>query len=99
MLNVSFEANWQYIKERKQKLIVQNNMRENEKRRSHEYKVGDKVLVLQNPNRKHGEDRYKGPYKIQNVYDNGTVRLLQGTSRGGVVSQTWNIRQLTPYKD
>ena len=99
MLNVNFEANWQYIKERKQHLIKQNNQRENRTRVPHEYKVGDKVLVKQDPNRKHGDDRYKGPYEITNVYDNGTVKLLQGTSRGGVVSQTWNIRQLTPYKD
>ena len=99
MLNVNFEANWQYIKERKQKLIQQNNWRENLKRKSHNYKVGDKVLVLQDPTRKHGVDRYEGPYQIQTVYDNGTVKLLQGTPAGGVVSQTWNIRQLTPYQD
>jgi ribosomal protein L21E len=99
MLNVNFDANWQYIKERKQHLIKQNNQRENRTRVPHEYKVGDKVLVKQDPSRKHGDDRYKGPYEITQVYDNGTVKLLQGTSRGGVVSQTWNIRQLTPYKD
>jgi len=98
MLNVNFEANWQYIKQRKQRLIQQNNRRENSKRVPHEYKVGDKVLVLQDPSRKHGEDRYKGPYTIQQVYDNGTVKLLQGTTNGGVVSQTWNIRALSPYK-
>ena len=56
MLNVTFEANWQYIKDRKQKLIQQNNKRENAKRIPHEYSVGDQVLVLQEPNRKHGAD-------------------------------------------
>ena len=35
LLNISFEADWQYIKERKQKLIVQNNKRENAKRIPH----------------------------------------------------------------
>jgi len=29
MLNASFQAHWQFIKERKQKLILQNNKREN----------------------------------------------------------------------
>jgi hypothetical protein len=98
MLNVNFEANWQYLKERKQKLIHHNNKRENDKRIPHEYNVGDQVLVLQEPNRKHGADRYKGPYSITNVYDNGTVQLMQNTPAGGVVAQTWNVRQLTPYK-
>ena len=28
-LNILFEADWQYIKDRKQKLILQNNKREN----------------------------------------------------------------------
>ena len=98
MLNVNFEANWQYIKDRKQKLIQQNNKRENSKRIPHEYNVGDQVVVLQDPNRKHGADRYKGPYSISHVYDNGTVRLTQNTPAGGVVSQTWNVRNITPYK-
>ncbi len=98
MLNVNFEANWQYIKDRKQKLILQNNKRENTKRIPHEYQVGDQVMVLQEPNRKHGADRYKGPYSINHVYDNGTVKLTQNTPAGGVVFQTWNVRQITPYK-
>ena len=99
MLNVSFKANWQYIKDRKQKLIRQNNKRENKTRIPHVYNVGDKVLVMQDPNRKHGTDRYKGPYTIDTVNDNGTVKLNQGTKNGGVVYQTWNVRQVTPYKD
>src|SRR5512145_1201594 len=98
MLNVNFEANWQYIKEQKQKLICQNNKQENAKRVPHVYNVGDQVLVQQDPNQKHGADRYKGPYSISHVYDNGTVRLTQNTPAGGVVFQTWNVRNLTPYK-
>ena len=98
MLNVSFEADWQYIKQRKQRMILQNNKRENKTRREHVYSVGDKVLIEQDPNRKHGKDRYKGPYEIVTVNDNGTVRLTHDTPRGGVVQQTWNIRQIAPYK-
>jgi hypothetical protein len=98
VLNVSFEADWQYIKARKQRLIKQNNVRENSKRLPHTYNVGDKVVVEQDPNRKHGANRYKGPYEITHVFDNGTVRLTQDTANGGVVSQTWNIREIVPYK-
>lgn len=96
--NVRFEADWKFIKERKQKLIRQNNKRENNKRAEHTYSVGDKVVVEQDPNRKHGENRYKGPFTITNVYDNGTVRLRKRTPAGGAVFQTWNIRKVFPYK-
>ena len=96
--NARFEADWQYIKERKQKLIRQNNKRENAKRKEHTYNIGDKVVVEQDPNRKHGSDRYKGPCTIMSVYDNGTVRLRRRTQLGGAVFQTWNIRKVFPYK-
>ena len=98
ILNVSFEADWQYIKERKQRLIIQNNKRENAKRIPHEYSPGDRVMVRLNPNRKHGSDRYDGPFTITDVNDNGTVRLSKAAN-GGAVYQTWNIRNLDPCKD
>ena len=37
ILNTQFKANWKYIKERKQKLIEQNNKRKNKKQIAHEY--------------------------------------------------------------
>ena len=37
--NVRFEANWKYIKERRQRLIQQNNDRENATRVPHQYNV------------------------------------------------------------
>jgi hypothetical protein len=97
--NTNFTANWQYIKERKQRLIIQNNKRENATRTPHAYSVGDQVLVHQDPNRKHGRDYNAGPYSITRVNDNGTVTLQQGMPHGGVLSQTWNIRNVSPYKD
>ncbi len=98
-LPVSFEADWNYIGERKQRLIVQNNKRENAKRREHTYLVNDQVLILDKPSRKHGDDMYKGPYHVTEVYDNGTVQLQQQTPSGGLIYQTWNIRNIRPYKE
>ena len=95
--NIGFTADWKYILDRKQKRILQNNKKENAKGIPHEYKVGDQVLILQDPNRKHGADRYTGPYTVSEVFSNGTVKLQQNTPRGGVVYQTWNIRNLFPY--
>ena len=96
LLSISFKADWQYIKERKQKLILQNNKRENAKRIPHTYSVGDKVMVKQDPNRKHGTPRYLGPYTVTTVHDNGTVKLSKATTNGGAVIETWNARNLDP---
>ena len=98
ILNTRFEADWQYIKDRKQHVINQNNKRENAKRIPHTYNVNDLVKVRQDPNTKYGSDPWKGPYRIMQLYDNGTARLEQTTARGGVVQQTWNLRNLAPYE-
>ena len=96
ILNISFQADWEFTKERKQKLILQNNRRENEKRIPHDYKVGDKVMVRQQPGRKHGSHKYTGPFTITFVNnDNGTVQLQKTATQGGVI-ETWNIRNLDP---
>jgi len=95
-LPVSFQANWNYIANRKQCLIVQNNTRENNKRKLHVYHVGDQVLILVDPNRKHGGDIRTGPYTIANVYENGTIKLRKPKGEGFVL-ETWNIRNLRPY--
>ena len=96
ILNISFEADWQYMRERKQKRIVQNNKRENATRIYHQYSVGDEVMVHRDPNRKHGSSQYKGPYRVTRVYDNGTVKLSRATPAGGAVYETWNIRNIYP---
>ena len=73
ILNLQFEANWAFIKQRKQKMIIQNNVQENLARRDHTYFIGDKVMVKQNPNRKHGEDQFTGPFTVVRVYNNGNL--------------------------
>ena len=96
MLNVTFEADWQYIKERKQKRILQNNKAENKTRMEYTFSVGDKVGIKQDPNCKHGKPHNKGPYTVTKVNDNGTAQLREVAPNGGAVSQTWNIRNLFP---
>jgi len=87
MLNASFQADWQFIKEHKQPLILQNNKRDNAKPTPHTYNVGDVVVVKAGVKPKHGTHPYLGPMRITQVYDNGTVKA---------VSQTWNIRNIEP---
>jgi hypothetical protein len=45
ILNVKHEANWEYIRARKQNIIIKNNKAENAKRMPHTYNIGDKVLL------------------------------------------------------
>ena len=55
-------------------------------------------LIKLLPNRKHGEDFFKGPYTVSQVNNNGTVKLTKATTNGAV-TQTWNIRQIEPRTD
>jgi hypothetical protein len=96
--NTLFKADWQYIADRKRHRILQNNKKENARRIEHVYQVGDKAVVREDPNRKHGEPRYTKPQRVEKVYDNGTVKLKRTTPRGGAIYQIWNIRHVTPYK-
>ena len=98
ILNIGFQADWEYIKDRRTKVILQNNRKENAKRLPYTYRVGDKVMILQHQHRKYGQPRYAGPYDIDRVNENGTVRLKQNTANGGAVYSTWNIRNIHPYK-
>jgi hypothetical protein len=98
LLNISFEADWQYIRDRKQHRILQNNERENAARRPHIYRINDRVMIREDPNRKLQGARFTGPYTVTKLFDNGTVQLSKAT-HGGAVLQTWNIRNITPCKD
>ena len=95
--NVGYEADWLYIKARKQHRIFQNNRKENATRRAHAYQVGDQVAIKQHKQRKFGSDHFTGPFEIEKVYENGTVKLRH-EQNGNTVRQIWNIRNITPYK-
>ena len=92
MLNIQFQADWKYIKNRKQKIIHKNSQRESSKQIKHKYELGDKVLYRVDSLSKYGTVPYKGPFTIVQVNTNGTVRVNMGT-----VTDTVNIRLLHPY--
>ena len=75
IFKIKHTANWEYIRQRKQKnLINKNDKRENAGCIIHEYKVGEKVLLKRGNENKY-ESPYQGPFEILKVNDNGTVRL------------------------
>ena len=99
ILNIRHEANWNYIRQRKQLLIDKNNAKENARRKPYKYKVGEQILLTVGDNTKYGSDKYEGPHTIVKVNDNGTVQIWKGNNKKGAVYQTYNIRQIYPYKD
>ena len=94
VINTKFIADWDYIRQRKQNVIRQNNIRENAKRTLHTYTVGDKVMMKRHNQTKYGGPQYEGPYEIVAVNDNGTVRLKRRK-----FYDTLNIRNVKPYFD
>ena len=94
MLNITHDTNWKLIKERKQKLIRAGNVRENRTRIAHDYKIGDKVLIKNEQSTKYGNTEYSGSYTVMSVNNNGTLQV-----RKGIVSDTFNIRNVHPYKE
>jgi len=97
MLNATFQADWQFMRERKQRLIIQNNKHENAKRKPHAHNVGDVVVVKAGKGRKHGSNPCLDPMRIAQACDKGTVKLVKvADNNGGAVSQTWNIRNIEP---
>ena len=94
LMNIKCEANWKFIRKRKQKLTEQNNKKENAKRIPHDYKVGKKVLYHADPSSKFGADKYGGLYEVVKVNDNGAVRM-----RKGAVTNMVNIQNIHPYQE
>ena len=92
ILNTKFEADWNIIRQRKQSMIAKNNERENQGRIKHTYKVGDKVLYKRDDKAKFQKDPWDGPYTLEEVFNNGTVRFKRGS-----LSDITNIRLIKPY--
>ena len=82
---------------RNKKIINHNNARENRKRIEHIYKVNDQVLLDRYDARKY-ESPYLGPYKVTEVFTNGTVTIKMQKGKKGSVYERVNIRRLSPFR-
>jgi hypothetical protein len=88
VLPIQFIADWGAIEQQRQQEMGRNNRRENASRISHDYKVGNKILL-----KKPGKYQRKleaprtGPHTVAAIYTNGTVRIQKGK-----VNERVNIR-------
>ncbi len=71
------------------------NQRKNAKRIDYDYKVGDKVLVINKDILRKAESTYgKEPWTITTVHTNGTIRIQRGTKM-----ERLSIRRVEPFTD
>jgi hypothetical protein len=76
LFDILFVADWHKIGERRQSLTNRGNQHENGKCIDFDYKVGDKVLVVNKGILHRAESAYgKEPWTITTVHTNGTIRI------------------------
>jgi hypothetical protein len=83
-------ADWQHIKQRKQRLINENNKKENQKQIDYDCAVGELIMKIKAVALKMEQPR-EGPFEIIRVHANGTVRMQKGP-----VEERLNMRQIKP---
>jgi hypothetical protein len=80
LFDIPFIADWRKIGDQRQLLTNHGSQRENAKRIDYNYKVGDKVLVINEGILCKAESAYgKEPWTITTVHTNGTIRIQRGT--------------------
>jgi hypothetical protein len=73
-------ADWRKIGERRQSLTDRGNQRKNAKQIDYDYKVEDKLLVINEGILRKAESAYgKESWTITTVHLNGTIRIQCGT--------------------
>jgi len=92
--NIPLIANWHAITQRQEHLIHENLLRENQKRRRHDYAPQQRVpKKCWKPCKL--DTRTSGPYRILQTHVNGTVTIELRPR----VSERLNIRRIIPYKE
>jgi hypothetical protein len=92
--DILFVTDWRKIGERRQSLTDRGNQHENAKRINYDYKVRDKILVINKGILHKAESAYgKEPWTITTVHTNGTIRIQSGrkTERLNI----WRVEPLT----
>ena len=94
LFNLASVVDWRVVTAVKQGQVDIDNFRENVKRVTHDYAIGDQVYVEMSGIYRKIDHRKQGLYRITEVFTNGTV-----TVQHGQVNEKINIRQLKPHFD
>jgi hypothetical protein len=99
LFNILFVADWHKIGEHRQSLTDLGNQRENAKRIDYDYKVRDKVLLINEGILRNVESAYsKEPWTITTIHTNGTIGFNAEPKRNDLVSGECNHLQMIFYK-
>jgi hypothetical protein len=95
LFDIPFVADWRKIGEQRQSLTNHGNQHENTKQIDYDYKVRDKVLVINKSILCKAESAYgKEPWTITTVHTNGTIRIQCETK-----TERFSIRRVEPFTD
>jgi hypothetical protein len=95
LFNILFVADWHKIGEQKQSLTNRGNQHKNAKCIEYDYKVREKVLLINEGILRKAESAYsKEPWNITTVHTNGTIRNQSGTR-----TECLSIRRVQPFTD
>jgi hypothetical protein len=95
VFDIPFVADWRKIREKRQSLTNRGNQCKNAKCIDYDYKVWDKVLVINKGIFRKAESAYgKEPWTITTVHTNWTVRIQCGTKM-----ERLSIRRVEPFTD
>ena len=93
LINIPLIANLTSIADPRQALIDENLIQVNAKRIQYNYKVNDRVTMVEYDPPTKLEAKTHGPYTITQVFTNATVNI----QRSQHVQERVNIRKLYPY--
>ncbi len=95
LFDILFVADWHEIGEQRQSLTNCGNHGKNTKRIDYNYKVGDKVLLVNEGILRKAESAYgKEPWTITTVHTNETIRIQRRTRM-----EQLSIRRVQTYTD
>ena len=92
ILPIKKRVDGELLRQRKQTPINKYTARENKNRVDYDYKVGDKVMLLNHTAYKY-ETRYKVPFVITKCFTDGSAMLQYGS-----IQITYIIGHIKPYK-
>jgi hypothetical protein len=92
-LNIHLIIDWYAITQRREHLIHENLMRENQKRRGYNY-APQQMILKKKWKPKKLDERTSGPYKIVQVHVSGTVTIQLRPS----LTERVNTGQIIPYE-
>ncbi len=95
LFGIPFVADWHKIGDQRQSLTNRGNQHKNAKRIDYDYKVRDKVLLINEGIIHKAESAYgKEPWTITTVHTNGTIRIQCGTR-----TERLSIWRVQPFTD